>query len=765
MSNDIIPTPLPANPSPLIVQDDEISLGDLFERILQGKWWVLAIYTVVVSLVALYTAAQAPLFEATSMVHVEGEDPGLADLATMGFGGSSSIETQVHIVRSRVIAGEVVRRLQEVGRNPLTGGPFHLLTAREDDPEFDPVESLKSNLLRVSTVGPDVDLINITVQSELPAEAMYLANVYADEYEAYDRRVSRQGATSLREFFDQQVQRLDSIVRVEEGQFIEYLGGQSVVAPETEAQVLVQQIQGLQQQVYQVEAERRGAQATVSGLEAEIDRLQPSVRGQLRNANLAIITRLQQEIAENEAQLEIFYARTPSDRTSSSPGPGVVELRENLAVLQQRLDQAASEISETIAGGIPVGGGESAALGNRVAELVQEAVTARIQLSATTATLSVLNDAIFEVRRRINQLPTQNVYQERYMRSLDQWQESLVEFQRQQQFAQAAEQSEVGEVRVVDYAILPKEPVSPRVSLNLLLSAILGGIGGIGFVLLLSALDAKIRRPDDVRARNLNVLTVIPDMQRTIQEDFGGNKTVDVDGTMYSTSLLTLLNPLSPITESFRRLRTSIEYSRPDNPPRVIQVTSPGPGEGKSTVASNLAVALAQAGHRTVYVDADMRRPTAHKIMGTSREPGLVELLFGEEERVLALAQTQIDGLSVIPTGRSTSVPGELLGSQKMRDAIQMLLTKYDFVVLDTPPLLAVNDAAVVSLVADYRLLVVSTGDTSLADLDRAVDALSAVGRKTDGAVINRFDAQRAYGYNYGSKGYGYGVYQYGSNV
>ena len=620
-----------------------------------------------------------------------------------------------------------MKRLQETQRNPLTGSDFHLLTAHRDNLDFDPVESLKDDLLRVATVGPDVDLINITIQSEVPAEAMYLANVYADEYEAYDRRVSRQGATSLREFFDKQVQRLDSIVRVEEGQFIDYLGGQSVVAPETEAQVLVQQIQGLQQQVYQIEAERRGAQAMVTGLEAEIDRLQPSVRGQLRNANLAIITRLQQEIAENESQLEIFYARTPSDRTSNSPGRGVVQLRENLAVLQQRVDQAASEISESIAGGIPIGGDEASSLGNRVAELVQEAVTARIRLSATTATLSVLNDAIFEVRQRINQLPTQNVYQERYMRSLDQWQESLVEFQRQQQFAQAAEQSEVGEVRVVDYAIMPKSPVSPRVPLNLLLSAILGVVVGVGFVLVLSVLDATIRRPSDIDARGFNVLAVIPDMRRTIQEDFGGNKTVDVDGVTYSTSLIALLNPLSPITEGFRRLHTSIEYSRPDNPPRVIQVTSPGPGEGKSTVASNLAVTLAQAGHRVVYVDADMRRPTAHKIVGMSREPGLVELLFGEEDRVLAQAQSQIDGLAIIPTGRSTSVPGELLGSQKMRDAIQMLLTKYDFVIIDTPPLLAVNDAVVVSLLADYRLLVTSAGDTSLADLDRAVEALGVV--------------------------------------
>ncbi len=745
----------------------EIDLSDLLERVLRAKWWILLVYAVCIALAALITSLQSPLYQATSMVHVESEGGGLADLATLGMGGGGSIETQVHIVRSRVIAQEVVRRAQEDRQNPLSGEPFELLADRPGVQFYDPVETLKNERLTVATVGSDVDLINITILSVRPAEATYLANAYADEYERYDRRVSRQGATNLREFFDQQVQRLDSVARSKEGEYIEYLSGQSVVAPETEAQVLVQQIQDLQQQVYQTESERRAAEATLEGLEREIARLQPGIQSQLRSANLAIITEIQKQIAQNEAELEIYYARNPSERAASNSAVDekVRRLRENIVVLQNRVDEAAAQIARDVSAGVPFSGGTSGSgLGERVAELVQRAVEARIRLSASTASLSVLNEGIFEVRRRINSLPQQNLYLERYSRGLEQWQESLVEFQRQQQLAQAAEQSEVGDVRIVDYAIMPREPVSPKAPLNLLLAAFLGLIGGIAGVLVLGALDSKVRRPDDIRQRGLNVLAVVPDMQRTVEQDFGGAEVVEVEGRAYSTSLLTLLNPLSPIAESFRRLKTTIEYSRPDAKPKVIQVTSPGPGEGKSTVSSNLAVAMAQAGHKTIYLDADMRRPTAHRIMGVSREPGLVEFLF-DEEYALESARTPIDGLWVMPTGRKTTVPGELLGSQKMRDAIDELKSKFDFVIIDTPPVLAVNDASLVSFLADYTLLVTSADDTSMGDLERAVETLSSVGQLADGVVLNRFDAQRAYGYSYGSKGYGYGAYQYGSDV
>lgn len=746
------------------VRDDEIQLSDLLEKMLQGKWWILGVYTALILLASIVTFLQDPMYEATSMVHVEGETSMLGDISDLGLGSGSSIETQVYIVRSRTIAQQVVRLISELGENPLSGRPFNLFDLGEGDRHFDPVETLMEDLLQVETVEPDVDLITITISSAEPADATYLANLYADEYERYDRRVSRQGATSLREFFDQQVGRLDSIVRSQEGQYIEFLSGQSVVAPETEAQVLVQQIQALQQEVYETESDRRGAEATLVGLEREIERLQPGIQSQLRSANLAIIEQLQKRIAEFSGELEVFYARNPALRLSNAPGEEVAKLRENIQVLQNRVDEAAAEIANDVSDGVPFSGSGSG-LGERVADLVQQAVQARIALSAASASQSVLTDAISDARRRINNLPQQNVYLERYTRSVERYQEGLAEFQRQQQLAQAAEQSEVGDVRVVDYAILPYEPVSPRPLLYLLLAAFVGFLGGTAGVLVVGALDSKVRRPDDLRAKGLNVLAVVPDMSRTIEQDFGGAESVETDSGTYGTSLLTLLNPLSPITESFRRLRTTIEYSRPDASPRIIQVSSPGPGEGKSTVSSNLAVAMAQAGHKTLYLDADMRRPTAHRVMGVSREPGLVEFLFGEEERVLASAVTSIEGLSVMPTGRKTSVPGELLGSQKMRDAMKVLVSRFDFVIIDTPPVLAVNDASLVAFLADYTLLVASTNDTSLADLDRAVETLASVGQSVDGIVLNRFDAQRAYGYSYGSKGYGYGSYQYGTGV
>jgi capsular exopolysaccharide synthesis family protein len=747
-----------------------MTLTTLLDQILSGKWWVLAVFMTAVLAAALYTAFQVPQYQATSMVHVESQGAAIGSLTMTGLEEASTIGTQVEIIRSRTIAQQVVERLEVLGRNPLTGEPFQLVRDRPEGSTYDPVETLRKRRLNVAPLGREVSLINITVQSPVPEEATLIANLYADEYQQYDQEVSRLSSANLRRFFDRQVREIDSTLRVEEGDFIDYLNRQSVVAPKTEATVLVQQIQALQQQVYQSEAQRRGAQAVLEGIEAEVDRLSPNVAVQLRNSDVAVIAELQRNLAIEQANLERFYTINPDQRATQTPSEEVARARRNIAAFQKRIDELSERLAENVVGGVPVIGGGNAAMGGsgvaeRLSDLVRQQVEARIELSAAEASLDVLYGGVREARNRIDELPLQDLNQERYLRSIDQWQESLLEYQRQQQIAQASEQAEIGDVRVVDYAIVPRSPVSPRPGLNLVLAGTLGLIAGLGLILLIGALDSKVRRPDHIRDRGFTVLGVIPSMQRTVQQDFGGASTVTIEDHTYSSTLLTLLNPLSPIAESFRRLRTSIEYSRPDNPPRIIQVTSPGPGEGKSTTAANIAIAMAQAGRKTLYLDADLRRPSAHRLMGEPREPGLVEYLFGDEGAVGTRLRTAIDNLDLLPTGRLTSNPGELLGSQKMKDALANFLESYDLIIVDTPPLLAVNDPALISTLADYIIVVASADETTTADLERAVDVLASVNRAVDGVVLNRFDAQRAYGYSYGSKGYGYGAYQYGETL
>lgn len=247
-------------------------------------------------------------------------------------------------------------------------------------------------------------------------------------------------------------------------------------------------------------------------------------------------------------------------------------------------------------------------------------------------------------------------------------------------------------------------------------------------------------------------------MKGAIQSDFEGREYVDIDGHRVGTALYTLLNPLSPISEAYRRLRTNVDYTAPDSSRKVVLVTSAEPGEGKTATSMNLAITNAQLGRRTLFIDADMRRPRSHRLLNVAREPGLVDWLFDENVRDVRRLATHIQDLSLLPVGKAAPNPSELLGSTRMQELIESLKADFDTIIVDSPPLLSVSDALIMAPICDMVVQVISSGETHWAALDRTKEMLNDLGIRLAGVVLNRFDSHKAYG----GGGYGYG-YGYGN--
>ena len=377
----------------------------------------------------------------------------------------------------------------------------------------------------------------------------------------------------------------------------------------------------------------------------------------------------------------------------------------------------------------------------------------------------ILEERLNRYRGELNRFPGKAIRQAQLERQRESKEEVYQMVARRLQEARIAEESDIGYASIVDDAIVPDIPVRPKKTLNLVLGAAFGLILGLCVVFLRNAMDNRIRKPEDLRNRGIAVLGIVPDMSRAVRTDFGGKEQITSDGKTYSTNLIALLNPLSPVSETYRRLRTNLQFSRPDANIQVILMTSSGPGEGKTVTTANLAITMAQAGRRTLYIDADLRRPTGHKIMGVPREPGLVELLFDKHPLDMSHFATGIDDLYIIPSGSSVPNPAELMGSNKMRDLVKHLRDEFDYIVIDTPPVLAVTDAVLLSALADAAVVVVSANESDWHSLERAFETLRAVGAPVAGCVLNKFDVKRAYGY-YGYRysygyGYGYGYYDY----
>ncbi len=280
-------------------------------------------------------------------------------------------------------------------------------------------------------------------------------------------------------------------------------------------------------------------------------------------------------------------------------------------------------------------------------------------------------------------------------------------------------------IRVVDAAEVPGAPVLPQRQHDLMLAAISGSILALGLVFLFEYLDNRIKSPQELRSHlGLPFLGMLP--------------AIDSAGP-------TLLhNGVPPaFAEAIRAVRTNVLFSSADEGVRMIVVTSAGPGEGKSMFSSNLSVSLAQAGQRVLHIDADMRRPRVHEIFELPQEPGLSNLLVGDCKPSEAVKVTSVQNLCVLPAGMIPPNPAELIGSKRCSEYFATLSEHFDWVIIDSPPVLAVADASILANQATGVLFVVGADQTSRQTAKAAVDQLHAVQAHVIGAVLNRADVER----------------------
>lgn len=293
-----------------------------------------------------------------------------------------------------------------------------------------------------------------------------------------------------------------------------------------------------------------------------------------------------------------------------------------------------------------------------------------------------------------------------------------------------------------DSARLPQAPSSPNATLNLALGGLIGLALGIGYAMLRSVLDRRIRTPEDVEGETgvavVGRLPLEPDL--------------DTHRRVLSFASRTEERERFALAEAMRELRTNLQFMDVDNPPRSIVVTSPRAGDGKSTTAANLAVSLAAAGHRVAFIDGDLRRPVVASMFNVPEDAGLTDLLTGKAQLTdVAYTVGPQRNLLVIPAGRIPPNPSEVLGSQRMRELIQKL-TAHGMVIIDSPPTLLVSDAAVLSTATDGALVVVSAKQSTYEMLQQALGNIAKVNGRVLGIVVNRMPRARGAEYYYGPR-------------
>jgi capsular exopolysaccharide synthesis family protein len=288
-------------------------------------------------------------------------------------------------------------------------------------------------------------------------------------------------------------------------------------------------------------------------------------------------------------------------------------------------------------------------------------------------------------------------------------------------------------VEVIEGPQVGSSPVSPRPVRNLGMALVLGLMLGAGLAILRETLDTTIKTGDDLR-KMVDVPTLA---------------TIAFDGNAKSAPLVAHGSAQGPRAEAFRQLRTNLKFLDVDRPLKAIVVTSAVPDEGKSTTTANLAITMAQAGHKVLLIEGDLRRPKVVEYLGLEGAIGLTNVLVGQVDIDTVLQPWGRDGLWVLSSGSIPPNPSELLGSQNMAELMQVLRQRFDVILVDAPPLLPVTDAAVAAGTADGVLLVVRHGHATRAQVETAVETLRGVDAYLAGAVLNMAPAKGGDGYAY----------------
>lgn len=334
-------------------------------------------------------------------------------------------------------------------------------------------------------------------------------------------------------------------------------------------------------------------------------------------------------------------------------------------------------------------------------------------------------------------------------------QQELSTYQSELSQVQLEASLQTGEAELTAPAVVPPGPSSPKPKRNAAAGFLVGLVLAAGAVLLRDYFDDAVYGPGDLEdlAAEIPVLAVIPSVGERKRK------------TTVAFPVLTA--PSSVASEAYRQLRTSLQFADLDSSQRVIQVTSSVSAEGKTTTAVNLAAALGQTGVRTVLIDADLRRPRIHTFFRVPNQRGLTDALGAAADiGDLVVAVPDMAGLFVLTSGRIPSSPAELLSSPRLGALLMDLRGRFDYVVLDSPPVLPVADASILAGQVEGTIIVARAGSTSRRSLDRALDSVLRVGGRPAGFVLNDlpFD-RRGYGYGYGYGGYGYGSrYGYASD-
>jgi capsular exopolysaccharide synthesis family protein len=640
----------------------------------------------------VYNYTTRPVYEATAKLLIDREAPNVLpakEVLQAGEGGSDYYQTQYELLRGRNLIARVVTAL---GRQ----APEELGPVASSDPESPllsgAVAAFQSRLSIEPVVGSR--LVNLRFRSYQPAAAARAVNTLAQLYIEQALEFRYTTSSEATGWLTGQVQEQRRKVEEAERALQRYREREGLVSLDDREGIVDQKLTSLTAALMAARTERLGKEALYNQMKSlppqDLHTFSPVMQSTVVES---LKTHLA-ELSEEEARL----AETLGDRH-----PELVRVRARVKATREKIDAEIRDILRSLENAYDVA---------RQHEVRLEASLEEAKREALAANGKAIQYGILK-------------------RDVESHQELLRELLSRTKETGLESELKSTNLRIVERADPPAAPVLPRRLWNYEVAGLAGLALGIGLSVLLERMDNTVKTPEDVRKHlALPFLGMIPEVSIARPDAEGQPPLISAD-------------PQSAVAEAYRVLRTNLIFSSAEGAGRVLVVSSANPGEGKTTTVANLAASLAQNGARVLTVDADLRRPTLHHQFGVGKTPGVSDVVVGKCTPSQAVQTTRIPGLQAIACGYIPPNPAELLGSESMKEVLSTLRKRYDWVLIDAPPILAMADAPILCPFADGLVLVVWAEKSSRPAIQRALDQVSRVGGKVIGVVLNKVDLAR----------------------
>lgn len=734
--------------------EQESHLWDYIMVVWQRRWLVILIFLLSLGLGINATRKAVPIYETSAKLRIKPEAPKILDFQDKNISVSSShdqsfIETQMQILTSRLLAKKVVERLKlfdpsqaqaaETEQEPAKPSILQGLIAkargfispvREKQPQMaagpamaDQTASITMQLrvdaflesLSVKPIG-NTEIVAVSYMSPNPAEAAEVANAICEDYIQWTFQSEFESFDYARNWLKTKLDEMKAKLEQSEDEVNKIASTMEVLPSDSTANEQSSQAQQLELGRQKVEEARKLM------FDKELEKKRLASNADAASLGASGNPRLQQLLAE--------FATTKSEyeQQKAKLGPQHPELK----TLEIKKNQLNEQIAQERANAIKQANEEYNQAKATFDYLQTAAETERQHYDGQKQ--AMVKYTILQRERDINR--------ELYNSLLQRWKEVGV-----------TSGIKAGNASLVEPAVTPLTSKFPNKMRTLMQSILVGLFLGVALAFFLEYMDTSVKSADDLeRHAHLPTLGFVPFAER---KDLGRKSKVPI-------ALLTHQRPGSRFAESIRSLRTSLQYSLAGHPPTTILITSCFPNEGKTTVATNLAITLAQRNKTVLLIDADLKKPSMQKFFETESLLGLTEVLTGKFDGE-NIPETQISNLFVMPSGSPAPNPVDLLDSDTMRIFLEKMALQYDHVIIDAPPSIDMNDATVIAPHVDGVVLVVRPGKTPKAAVRRVRERLLEVQGRVLGAVLNCRSKTKSihsgYSHHYGYGGYNYGEY------